>query len=354
MVIVMKVTGDLVLYELVVGEIAVEGIDNPVAIAPGVGEGFAVLGRAHAIAVAGHIKPVPSPAFPIVRRSQKAINYPGERVRGLVLEEGFDFLRGGREPNEGKVGATDQGALVRPGNWPNTAALHPGEDEGINGIEFFFPGFHDGQFRFLHGAESPVFAPEFLEIKTGSLVCNPGTVIGNGYAHVDPCSEVFDYRIGKFLLGWHLKILHLVVHSLDEEAFLRFARDDDCSAVATPENSCLAVEVEGGLQLLRFLRVAFVAVRGQYGPHVGFKVVQSFFARFVCILRECREGGCYHREGGDQGQGTADLRNHWKMPCNGPDGIGHQVVSYLLQGARSSESRYFMAASVRERTCSFS
>ena len=112
----MKITGNLVLHELVVREIAVEGIHHPVAIAPGIGEGLAVLGCAHPVAVAGHIKPVPSPAFAVVGRFQQAINHPGEGVRTVILEEGLDFLRGGRESNEGKVGATDQGAPVRPGS----------------------------------------------------------------------------------------------------------------------------------------------------------------------------------------------------------------------------------------------
>ena len=59
------VAGDLEEEEAVVGEVLVEGTDDPAAVGGGVGEAafFAAVDVAFGVGVAGEIEPVAAPAF---------------------------------------------------------------------------------------------------------------------------------------------------------------------------------------------------------------------------------------------------------------------------------------------------
>ena len=68
------VAGDLLDDEPVVGQVAVQGVDHPVAVEPD--EARLVLLVAVGVGVAGGVEPVPSPALAVVRRGQQAIDDP--------------------------------------------------------------------------------------------------------------------------------------------------------------------------------------------------------------------------------------------------------------------------------------
>ena len=59
-----EVSGDLFAHELIVGQIAIEGLDDVIAIAPGVGVAMVFIGTG-GICVAGDIHPVPAPTFAV-------------------------------------------------------------------------------------------------------------------------------------------------------------------------------------------------------------------------------------------------------------------------------------------------
>ena len=90
------VAGQLQADELVVGHVAIEGIDNPVAIAPGIGTRLVKL-EAVALAEAHHIEPVPRPADAVLRRVQIAIDQSFVRVWRAIVLEGRDFFRRRRQ-----------------------------------------------------------------------------------------------------------------------------------------------------------------------------------------------------------------------------------------------------------------
>ena len=67
------VAGDLFLDEAVVGLVGVEGLDDVVAIAPGVGARLVGL-EAVGLGVAGEVEPVAAPALAVVRRGEQAVD----------------------------------------------------------------------------------------------------------------------------------------------------------------------------------------------------------------------------------------------------------------------------------------
>jgi hypothetical protein len=103
--------------ELVEGEVMVERIDDPVAIAPGLGQ-FAT-GRAGlrvgvvVVGVSGYIEPVPRPSLAVIRRCQEAIDDLLERRSRTIRNERRDRLGGRREPGQVERGAAYPGPPVR-------------------------------------------------------------------------------------------------------------------------------------------------------------------------------------------------------------------------------------------------
>ena len=94
------VGGDLGFEEGVVGEVLIEGLDDPVAIAPGVGVGIVVAGTLLAVGIAGEIEPEAGPAFAVMGRGEEAVDNFGEGGGRAVGEEGGGFGGGGRETGE--------------------------------------------------------------------------------------------------------------------------------------------------------------------------------------------------------------------------------------------------------------
>ena len=91
--------------KLVVGEVFVEGPDDPVAVgvAPGM-RLFLEEDVALVVGVAGQVEPMASPAFAIVGRLQQLLDHVGERLRSgtrVGLEAGDGVGLGG-EPQQGE------------------------------------------------------------------------------------------------------------------------------------------------------------------------------------------------------------------------------------------------------------
>ena len=97
-----------------VRQIAVEGRDDPVAIAPGLAK--IALGRqldqVASVGVADDVEPVPAPALAIPGRGQQAIDDPRERFGRSIGEEGVDLLGRRRQADQVERGPPDQRASV--------------------------------------------------------------------------------------------------------------------------------------------------------------------------------------------------------------------------------------------------
>ncbi len=94
-----QITSDLLLHELIVGEILVEGADHVVAITPG----FLLLEikfMAAGFRETDEIEPVPGPSLSIVRRGQQAVDNLLIRLRRFVGQESCDLFRRRRKAGE--------------------------------------------------------------------------------------------------------------------------------------------------------------------------------------------------------------------------------------------------------------
>ena len=94
-----QIAGQLLDDELVIRQIAIEGVDHPVAIAPGVGPTSVFLITV-AVGIACQVEPVSAPAFAIVRRGQQAIDQALIRIRLSVVEKFIDLCRSRRQAKE--------------------------------------------------------------------------------------------------------------------------------------------------------------------------------------------------------------------------------------------------------------
>ena len=92
------VASDLFDDELVVGQVAVERLNHPIAIDPHLAR--LILFKTVGIGVARGIQPDAAPALAVVGRGQQAVDLLLVGVRAAVLEECIDFFDGGRQAYE--------------------------------------------------------------------------------------------------------------------------------------------------------------------------------------------------------------------------------------------------------------
>ena len=109
-----EIAGELFDGETVEGDIAVHGVDHPIAVEVGVGaEG--VVEVAGAVGEAGEVEPVAAPALAEVRRGEKRVNETLVSVGADVADEGVDGGEVGREAGEVEAETADEGAAVGGG-----------------------------------------------------------------------------------------------------------------------------------------------------------------------------------------------------------------------------------------------
>ena len=102
-----QVAGQLFHHELVVGKVAVVGVDDPLAVAPGMGP-HVVLLETVAVGVAGQVQPVAGPALPEVGRRQHPVDQPLVGVGTPVGKEALPLSRRGRQAHEIQVESSNQ------------------------------------------------------------------------------------------------------------------------------------------------------------------------------------------------------------------------------------------------------
>ncbi len=115
-----QVAGDLQLREAIERQVLVVGGDDPVAIAPRIGEGE-VLVEAVAVAVAGQVEPMARLAFAVVRRSQQFVDERGEGGLVRLCGEALALFGGRWQAGEHVGGTAQQGRVV--GAWVGAQAL---------------------------------------------------------------------------------------------------------------------------------------------------------------------------------------------------------------------------------------
>ena len=146
------------LYEkLVVRQVAVEGVDHPVAVKPDVAR--LVLFVAVAVRVARGVEPVAAPLFAVVRGGKQTLRLLRQRLGGGVGEKGIRLRNARRQAREIQRQPAQQRGLGRLWRRREIFLFQPREDERINRIPHPRRVFHQRQ-RGLHRRfESPVIAP---------------------------------------------------------------------------------------------------------------------------------------------------------------------------------------------------
>ena len=133
------VARDLLDDELVVGQVAVEGVDDPVAVEPD--ETRLVLLVAVGVGVARRIEPMTRPPFAVVRAREQRIHQTWIGVGTLVGQERVDLLRCGRQAEKIQIEPTDQRGLVGFDGGFESFLLQAGEDETVHFVAGPFRAF---------------------------------------------------------------------------------------------------------------------------------------------------------------------------------------------------------------------
>ena len=117
--------------EPVIRQAAVEGVDDVVAVAPGIGVTvvFVNTGRS---GVAGHVQPMPAPALTVPRGCEQAVHQPGKGALPGVGPEHLDLRCGGRQPMEIELNAAKESELAGLFRRLDAAFFEFGQNEAID------------------------------------------------------------------------------------------------------------------------------------------------------------------------------------------------------------------------------
>jgi len=113
------VAGELFADEAVVGQVGVEGLDDVVAVRPGVGAGEVGL-ETVGLGEARHVQPMAGPFLPEPRRGEQPIDHRRVGLVRRVGDERRDFRGRGRQADDIVIGATDERARFGRGRAPQS------------------------------------------------------------------------------------------------------------------------------------------------------------------------------------------------------------------------------------------
>jgi hypothetical protein len=115
---------------LIVRAVIVEGVDDIIAISPGVLKDDAAKGER--FAEARDIKPMPSPALAEFTGRKQSINEFFVTVGSGIFDKCIDLFRRRRKSREIKINPPDECYRIGIGNRMNAAGLQFGEDEAVD------------------------------------------------------------------------------------------------------------------------------------------------------------------------------------------------------------------------------
>ena len=260
-----QIPRDLLANELVERFVRVEGIDEVVAVAPGV-LGENVVGGPDHVGIAGEIEPVPRPAFPVAFRGEETIHDHLEGLRRGILCKGQNLRLGGRQAREVKAHASQPGVAIRIRDGRDAFLLLLCTDEMIEGIERPLRVLDSGRQGIADRLEGPELAA-FDEVDAFFQFGGSGAarVMGTGF---DPFFENRDLAGREFCLGRHLELRVDIANRLDEQARLHVAGLNGRTVVSAFDPAGARVEREATLDL-GAVRVALKAALLQDGQDFG-------------------------------------------------------------------------------------
>ena len=251
-----QVAGDRLADQLRPGHVVVEGADQVVAVAPGVGDRRVALGTV-GFGVAHPVHEVARPLLAELRAGQQGVDL------GFVRS---GCVRRRRQAGEDKAGAPAQGLGIRARSRRQPVAGKPGVDLVI-----------DAAVR-RHGPQRRERPPLLAPLQHGAPVGVARQFLRAGRpvarirgAGSDPGFEVGQHRRLELRpVLRHLQVGVLVAHRLQQQRGRRLARHNRRTAVAAGLPARPRVEPQAPL-LLAGLAVAFVALLRQHRPDARLK-----------------------------------------------------------------------------------
>ena len=270
-----NVTGDLLPDELVIRQIAVEGVYDPVAIPIRLGHVrfSADAARIERVGVANDIEPVSAPTLAVMRRGQQSVHDFGESIRRIVREKRFDFPGRRRQANQIERRAPNQCSLVGGCRRGQSFLFEFPEDKIIDARLDPITILHRRHGRIFDGLERPPGLDFGFRISDFRFF---GSRIGR--AHLHPGDKVGDLFVAEFALfrRRHLQVFVFVTNRLDEQTFVIVARHHARFAgLAAFQHPFPAVEPQIAFDLFAPCAVAFVAALNQHRSDFFFEKLNA-------------------------------------------------------------------------------
>lgn len=144
-------------HKLVIGQILIQGGDDPVAVFPHLARGIDRV--AVGIGVTRRVEPRPGPAFAIMRGGKQTLDQASVGLGVGVVEKKFRLPERGWKTGEIEADPAEECSAISGGGWREVFRGESGEDEGIDGINRASGLGYWGNDRPDGRDVGPVFAP---------------------------------------------------------------------------------------------------------------------------------------------------------------------------------------------------
>ena len=239
-----KVAGDLLLEKAIVGNVAVDGVDHVVAVAPRVRVRDVPRGSG-GFAVACDIEPMPPPAFAETRGCEQAVHEARVGGAGPVGEECLDLRGRRRQPGQivGEAADEREARGVRDGGEMRWFDFR--QDEAIHVIDWPCGLPYRGRLGIADRLECPVMCPDaFVRSGVGGGLC-VDVFDWPGRAGFDPRGEVGDLGGGKRIAFLrHAAFGIFVADALHDQALFGIAGNDGGSRLSAAKNACVVIHAQ--------------------------------------------------------------------------------------------------------------
>ena len=225
-----QIAGELLAEKLGVGEVAIEGVDDPVAVAPRLAKValWRELDEIASVGVADEVEPVPPPALAVARRGEQAIDDGVEGVGGIIGEKRGGLLRGRREPDEIERRPAEERPLVGGGGRLEACRFDSSEDEAVDRSPRPSLECHLRRRAVAHGLKGPV-GPVGIRDQTlarGHCRRSGSTPLRPRGSLLHPQRKARDLGVGELAVGGHLDAVVGIADRGDKQARLRAPGND--------------------------------------------------------------------------------------------------------------------------------
>ena len=244
-----KVARDLLADESVVGLVGIEGVDDVVAIPPGV-LGKHVVRGAHLVGIAGEIEPVPRPPFTEGSRGEQPVDDGGVGGRGAVGDVRGDLGGRGGQTREVEAHPPQPEVAIGIVGRPQALLLEPREQKPIDVVPRPRRVTDGGRRGRNHRLKGPM-VPSLRDVDA-ALRLGPGMdriARRRGGTRGDPAFEHRDLGRGKLSIRGHLQVGVDIPHGLHDEALVRPARHDRRARIAPLFPAIARIECETSLDV---------------------------------------------------------------------------------------------------------